>query len=188
MSISSAREEKQKKILIIIVCVVILYVDFSYILKAQTQGLNGITPKITRLKNDLNNLNRDLNNMRALKSKQPLGEEKAAVKSATIIPESQIIDLLQNISELANKSDVKISQIRPSREAGGQKPLETIDKYIPLFINLEVICDYHSFGKFVNALENARIFMAVQEFKIQAQSPDYMRQKITLVLRTYVTK
>jgi len=184
----NAREEKQKKILIVIVCVVILYVDLNYILKAQTQGLSGITPKITRLKNDLNNLNRDLNNMRALKSKQPLVDQKAAVKSVTVISESQIIDLLQDISELANKSDVKIAQIRPSRESSGQKQPEGTDKYIPLFINLEITCDYHSFGRFINALENTQIFMAVQEFKVQAQPSDYLKQKITLVLRTYVNK
>jgi len=184
----NAREENQKKILIVIVCVVILYVDVNYILKAQTQSLGSITPKITRLKNDLNNLTRDLNNMRSLKDKQSLAGQKEIVKSTTIISESRIIDLLQDISEMANKSDIKIAQIRPSREAGGQKQLYGSDKYMPLFINLEMTCDYHALGRFISKLENAQTFMVVQEFKIQAQPADYLKQKVTLVLRTYVIK
>ena len=126
--------------------------------------------------------------MRALKNKQSLAEQKAVVKSTQIISEGQIVDLLQEISDLANKNDIKIAQIRPSREAAGQKQPYGTDKYIPLFINLEMTCDYHSLGRFINALENARILMVVQEFKIQTQSADYMKQKVTLVLRTYVTK
>ena len=188
MSLNANKQENQKKILIIIVCVIILYVDFNYLLKAQTKNLNSIAPKISRLKNDLNNLTRDLNNMRELKKKQASSVQKAIIKSTRVISETQIIDLLQDISDLANKNNVKITQIRPLREVPGAKLTLGSEKFLPLFIHLELVCDYHNLGRFINQLENAQVFMVVQEFKIQAQPADYLKQKVMLVLRTYVNK
>ena len=62
------------------------------------------------------------------------------------------------------------------------------DKFIPYLINLDLICDYHNLGKFINALENSKVFMEVQELKISTKLQDYIKQKINLAIRTYVAK
>ncbi|MDD5097545.1 MAG: type 4a pilus biogenesis protein PilO [Candidatus Omnitrophica bacterium] len=188
MNLSSVQLDKQKKILIVIICAFIIYVDINFILKAQTSGINSLNPKITRLKNDLNNLNRDLNNMRASKSTQSLATKKAIIKSSKIISEGQISWLMQDISSQANKFDIQIGQIRPTREALNPKNAIGGGKFTPILINLVLTCDYHSLGKFINQLENSQVFLGVQELTISTQLPDYMKQKATLVLKTYVTK
>ena len=188
MNLNNIQLDKQKKILIVIFCALIIYVDTTFILKSQTSGINSLNPKINRLKNDLNNFNRDLNNMRAAKGKQGLATQKVMSKSSKIIPEGQISGLLQDISSKANKFDIKIGQIRPIRETVNAKSAVSGDKFTPILINLDLTCDYHNLGKFINELENSQVFLGVQELKISTQLPDYMKQKVVLVLKTYVTK
>ena len=188
MSLSNLQLDKQKKIFILIVCALVIYVDSAFILKAQNLGIKSAAAKITKLKNDLTNLNRSLESMRAAKLKQGESAQKIAVRSAKIIPESQLSGLLQEISSQANKLEIKISQIRPMRELVNAKTISAGEKFIPILINLDLTCDYHTLGKFIDQLEGAEVFLSVQEIKISTQLPDYKKQKVVLVLKTYVTK
>lgn len=188
MNLNNVQLDKQKKILIVILCVLIIYVDTAFILKIQTSGINGLNAKILRLKNDLVNLNRSLGNMQAVKEKKGLAAQKTITPPLKIISQSQISGLLQDISIQANKFDIQIGQIRPSRETVDAKNILARDKFTPILINLDLVCDYHNLGKFINALENSLVFLEVQELKISTQLPDYMKQKVSLVLKTYVTK
>lgn len=188
MSLANIQLDKQKKVLIVIFFVLIAYVDITYILKAQLAGLNNLNPKIIRLENDLKNLNRGLENMRNSKSKPGLVASVHGLTSSKIISEGQISGLLQDISNEANKLDIKIKQVRPSRETQTIKSVVPGDKFIPLLINLDLICDYHNLGRFINKLESFEVFMGMQEFKISTQLPDYLKQKVTLVIKTYVVK
>jgi len=188
MNLNEIQLDKQKKILIVIFCVLIAYVDLNFILKAQLAGLNSLGPKILRIERDLANLNRDLQSMSAQKNNQTKDLQKTIIKSSRIISESQISGLLLDISKEANRFDIQISQIRPSREVKTTKPTVVTDKFIPYLINLDLVCDYHNLGKLINVLENSAVFIAVQELKVSTQLPDYMKQKVSLILKTYVTK
>jgi len=189
MSLPNPREENQKKILVMIVCVAALYIDFNYILKAQFQGLKNVELKAAKIKDDLDKLNRDLSNMQVLKNKKSSEDARGAGgKSLRILTEGQLADLLEDISTQANKLNITINQIRPSRESQAAKAITPGDKFIPLLINLDLVCDYHNLGKFINILENSPVFMAVQELKISTQLPDYLKQKVILTLRTYESK
>jgi len=188
MNLNSVQLNKQKKILIVIFFVLIVYVDNSFILKSQRAGLNSLGPKIARLNKDLTNLNQGLENMHSSKSKPGLLTQKRVIRSSKILREGQISELLQEISVAANKFDVKISQIRPSRETVNAKNVISGDKFTSILINLDLTCDYHNLGKFINTLESSLVFLGVQELVISAQPSDYMNQKVKLVLKTYVTK
>lgn len=188
MNLVKIQLNKQKKILIVIFLVLIAYLDTSYILKAQRAGLISLDPKIARLNTDLVNLNRGLENMRLSKSKPGEAMPEKAMRSSKILAEGQISELLQEISSAANKFDIKIVQIRPSRQVSKEKSAIGQDKLIPILINLDLVSDYHSLGRFIQALENSPVFMEVQELGISTQLPDYLKQKVTLVLKTYVSK
>lgn len=188
MNLENIQLDKQKKILIVIFCALIVYLDCSFILKAQIAGVGSLGPKITGLKSELTNINRDLEKMRFSQGKQTSANVKASIKSSQILPEGQISGLIQDISSQANKFDIKVVQIRPSRETPSNKPDNAKDKFIPFLINLDLICDYHNLGKFIHALESSLVFMGVQELNISTQLPDYLKQKVSLILKTYVTK
>ena len=188
MNLTKIQLNKQNKILIVLFFVLIVFVDTRYILKAQRAGLSSLDPKIARLKADLTNLNQGLENMRLSKSNPGALGQKQVLRSSRILRESQISELLQEISTAANKFDIKIIQIHPIRQTQNEKSAIGQDKLNLLLINLDLVCDYHSLGRFIQALENASVFMGVQELEISTQLPDYMKQKVILVLKTYVTK
>lgn len=188
MSLINIQLDNQKKILIVIFFLLIAYVESSFILKAQRAGLSKLNAKVAKLNTDLANLNRGLGEMRTFKSKSKLPALNKIARSSKILLESQVSELLQEISSAANKFDIKISQIRPSRQAQKEKSAIGQDRLSMVLINLDLICDYHNLGRFIQALENSLVFMGVQELDISTQLPDYMKQKVKLVLKTYVTK
>ena len=188
MNLANIQLDKQKKILIVIFCVLIIYVDTAYILKGQIAAVKSTDQKIAKLKTDLVNLQRSLDDMRVAKGKQGATFKKAAGQSSKILSEGQISGLLQDISGQANKFDIQIGQIRPLREAANAKNALAGDKFITILINLDLTCSYHNLGKFINQLESMPVFLSVQELKISTQLPEYMKQNVALVLKTYVTK
>ena len=188
MNLTNLGLNKQKKIIIAVFLVLIAYLDGAFILKAQRAGISRLDPKIVRLSADLANLKTGLENMRIAKVNPGLSAQKKVMRSLRILAQSQVSELLQEISTEANKFDIKIAQLRPSRQAQKEKSVPGQDKFIPMLINLDMVCDYHSLGRFIQALENSPVFMGVQELDVSTQLPDYMKQKVILVLKTYVTK
>ncbi|PIQ91287.1 MAG: hypothetical protein COV71_00130 [Candidatus Omnitrophica bacterium CG11_big_fil_rev_8_21_14_0_20_41_12] len=188
MNLANIQLDKQKKILIVIFCILIAYVDMNYILKAQLAGLDSLNPKVVRLDKDLKNLNSDLERMNLAKGKPGLAAQKPTGSSSKIISEGEVSGLLQDIANAANKLGIRVIQIRPMRETQIAKTTAISGELTPVLINLDLICDYHNLGRLINELENSFVFMGVQELKISTQLPDYLKQKVTLVIKTYVSK
>ncbi|MBI4707904.1 MAG: type 4a pilus biogenesis protein PilO [Candidatus Omnitrophica bacterium] len=179
--------DNKKKILAVIICVVVLYLDFGVVMKAQLTGLRKIGPKITKLKSELDLLNKNLLRMQDIKASDPEAIKKRAQKAMRMIPEGQISLLLQTLSENANKNFLTITHIKPAKEppVKGVVVPQNLTSYL---INIDLNGDYHHLGKFINALENGDVFLMVQNLRIQPDRKDFLKQKINLVLKTYVTK
>lgn len=183
--------DNKKLLLIFIISAAVLYLDLNFILKAQLSGLNNKNAEIVRLKGELTNLERDLKSMDEAKARQNLAAKAPIPKAKKIILESHVSDLLQDISKLANSNDVRILQIKPTRQ---EKATPADSKFITggnlssLLIYMDLSGGYHQLGKFINDLENAQAFVVVQELKIESQPGNYVRQKAALTLKTYVKK
>lgn len=175
--------DKQKIALVIIISLLLLYADLNFILKAQRSGLSKSSAEVSKLKNDLGLLDAGLKNMEEVRAKQKVATKSKAKK---IIFESQLASLLQDISKIGKANNVKILQIKPSRDPAKASPAQASSS--PVLISMDLICGYHNFGKFVNELENNQAFMSVEGFKIEPQAEDDLKQKITLALKTYVKK
>ena len=176
--------DNKKIIFIILICLVIIYVDFAFLIKMQFQTINSIASKVTTLKKDIDNLNRNLVLMQQNQKKQT-----APVKIKKIISQDDMPKLFQSISDIANKHNVKITELKPTaQEAKTKESADSVQgEFKPQLLALDVSGGYHSLGSFINDLENADEFIVVENFKIMPQQ-DYFRHKASLVLRTYVKK
>lgn len=174
--------DNKKIFLIIFVFLIIIYLDFTFLIKKQFESLKTQGTKIAKLKKDLDTLAK----MQDLKNKQRQTNQKLFSKAKKLISEGEVPAILQDVSSIANKNNVNIMQIKPIKESKALAP--PTGKFSTLLITLDLFCDYHSLGKFINELENAQTFMAVQSMKITTQATDYLKQKVNLVLRTYVSK
>lgn len=172
--------DNKKIILVGLVVLIVLYSDISFVIYPQIKGIKNTGSKITKLKQDINNLNNVAAN---LKNEQLNAQEGVVVKEKTIISQAYMPSLLQKISDMANKDNVKIMQIKPAKELKA-KDISTIAS----LINLDLVCSYHNFGLFVNDIENAPELMAVEGMRINPDSINYMQQRISLTIKTYVKK
>ncbi|HTZ11194.1 MAG TPA: type 4a pilus biogenesis protein PilO [Candidatus Margulisiibacteriota bacterium] len=180
--------DNKKIAAIVIVCLALIYVDFAFLMKMQLAALKNIGPKITKLKTDLTALNKDLNSMEYSESQQVENRQKLLAHTKKIIPQEQITSLMQEISEIANKDRVDIIQMKPSMELPGKEDKSGAQKqkFTPLLLMLDLTCDYHHLGSFINDLENAQVFISVTDLKITSEETNYLKQNVNLVLKTYV--
>lgn len=177
--------DNKKIFLIVLIAVSILYIDYSFIIRMQLNNIKSLKSRIIKLKQDINTLNKQLADIDNLKIK--LGQSKAAKKQ--IISEGELPTLLEDIANIANKNNIRITQIKPSKEikAKGEKVLPSTELTV-IYIILDLSGSYHNFGNFINELENADKFIAVENIKIARDTKDYLRQNVNLLLRTYVKK
>jgi len=175
----------QKLFLIILVCAVVIYVDYAFIIKLQLGSIGSAKTKIIKLKKDIAALNKDL---ALMQQSQDQMKQKTPLKTKTIISEDEMTGLLQGIYNLANKDKVRIIQIRPLKDPQAKEEVMGSQKIMPMAILMDLSCAYHSLGSFISDLENAEQFLAVQDFNIVRSPGDYMRQNVTLNLKTYVKK
>ena len=95
--------------------------------------------------------------------------------------------LIENISVLAIKEFVKISEIKPQLDIKPTSALNTQDyKFSPLKIEIEASSGYHQLGRFLNKLENENPFISVKEFSIKQEPNNNSRHNIRLVLMTFI--
>ncbi len=183
--VDSLKLDNKKIFLVILAVLVIAYIDFVSLIRLQFNGIKVVSPKIAKLKDDINSLSRDL---AVSKQATPEAQEKVS-KTKAIISDQEVPFLLQEISRLANKNQVKILQIKPSKELKAKEDKAVLEPGVAsVSIILDVICGYHQFGSFLNELEDNKIFITVEEMKMIPQSEDYFLQKASLTLKTYVKK
>lgn len=189
-----------KKITLLVLCIlVILYIDYSFIINPQINNLKLLKPKIATLKKDIDVLSKDLANLSQFKKEQ---SNNTGAKNIKVISEKELSFLSEDISNIANKNNMRIMQINPlkakdtketknAKETKDGKEVKKETKaanFTTFNIGLDLSGSYHNLGKFVNELENGDKFLAVQAIKIAPEKDSYLRHKISLVLITYVKK
>ena len=176
--------DNKKVLVVILICLIIIYIDFSFLIKSQRQAITSVGEKTIKLKQDIDALTKDLATMQQAQTKQ-----EVALKVKKIISEEQMPMLFQEISNIANKNNIKIMEMIPSKESKAKEEKALVAPKTPLaFITLDLFGGYHNLGRFINDLENAEILMAVENLKIVPQQNDYFKHGITLILKTYVKK
>ncbi|MFZ2602466.1 MAG: type 4a pilus biogenesis protein PilO [Candidatus Omnitrophota bacterium] len=165
-------------ILIVLVSVVIFYLDYAFVLRLQLQSINKINSNIVNKKKNVGTLHKELAEVQDLKAKR-LSQGKEPVRIKKFIAQEGIPSLLKEISDIANKNQVRINQIKPSKGAGQEKSFT-------LLIALDLTAEYHKAGSFLNDLEENETYFSVEEIKITPNANDLFHQGVKLVLKTNV--
>jgi len=176
--------DKKKLILAGLGVLILLYLDFSLVLRSQINAIRRDSVAAVKLRQDIDNLGSELARYQAIKAasgplrvKEPIREEELPV-------------LLQRISELANEKNIRIMQIQPlslpqAKETQGQSQLPGLK---PILVDIDLLCGYHSLGGFLSDMGDLSVPLSVERLNIQPSSVNPMQQNTQLVLRTYVKK
>lgn len=178
------RLDDKKIILAVLVSLVFIYLSYAA-LKMQFNGLRQRGLQIAKISSDLEKLNKDLETMRRLKASGTEPDQAVLSKPKRLITQDELLSLLQEISDLANANKAQILQMKHTKDAKDVKK-EGASNFTALAVNMELLCDYHNFGKLLDDLDNTNVFLSVESIKIAYSEKDYLRQKINLGLKTYM--
>jgi Tfp pilus assembly protein PilO len=165
---------------ILFVALVLVYLDLAFLMSLQLKAIKNTGAEFKKLTAEMARFEREYDQSQRARA-------DASSMAKEIISEAEIPLLLQDISDIANKNDVRILRLNPAREIK-RKRGAPVTELNPNLIVLDMICDYHSLGVFISELENAAKFMAVEELRIIPDSSSVFQQKVNLVIKTYVRK
>lgn len=186
-------EQQKNMILIAIVLLVVIYVDFSFILKFQFKSLKEGISRLKQVKSEMALYKKDSLKSQELANDLKLLEKKMANIETNIISDSDLPLFLDDISQKANFYGIKIMQIRPLRQIEDQKekkvqgsPKSNLEFY-GLPIKLELRSGYHQLGEFLSSLES-NPFIWVTDLRIRYDDLEPRYHKVELDLKAYVAK
>ncbi len=168
---------KKVAILVVLICLVIGMYAYVFFIPQQNE--------LSRLKGELNNLVRELNESKAIakdleKFKQQVAQLNIELTNAlTQLPnEKEIPEILKNISSLGKESKLNFTLFRP-------KPEEPQQFYARVPIELVFLGSYHNTGIFFDKVSKLpRIINVVNFNMIRGQAADKVKGEEELLLRT----
>lgn len=174
--------DNQKIILICLLFVVIMYLDYSFLMKMQLDSIKAVKPKIAKLRVDIDAFNKNL-------AESKKGGERKNASYLRMLSTDQLPLLLEEISNMAKSNNVMLMQVKQVKETKKKEEKQAQPNNLtPLYVALDLSGSYHDLGKFINDLENADKFIAVQDMNIKQQQADPSLQNVSMLIKTYVRK
>jgi len=114
--------------------------------------------------------------------------QKSEASKVRFPSKTELPELLEHLSEVAESSDVKIVEILPANMIPAPMKMEKVVQgaYEELPIAFTAKSGYHELGSFINRLENSERIFTVKDIEIKADPSDPKRHHIRLVVATFV--
>ena len=173
------RDQREQNMLAGLAFVVLLLADFFILMRPVIFVFSQTTPQLIAAKQELRNLEDDSKNKKLI-DKQWLGvKEKLANSEKQFIAHSEIPSLLENLSKLAQNSQVKIITLKPldASDAGSG--------FVKIPIRMSAVAATHDLGRFLAFLEGGDSYFKVTDLKIMANASDDHRHTVELTLEAY---
>ena len=137
------------------------------------------------MKNDISRVKDALAREGMLKKRVANMQEQVTLYEKKLPTEHEVPMLLEELSQMAKETYVKILGISPVYvKVGSADDKPKPYKEIP--ISIHALSGYHQLGAFINKLENAGRFMKVSDIEIRASNKNKRAHDVELVISTYV--
>ena len=186
-----SNKQNKELIIFLILTIVIISLDFSFVLKSQWTNLLDMNQQLSQTRQKI--LKSDVDELRIDRLRERLEELSKTVTIAKqgIIEEGQIPTLMEKISKLADVVNLKIMQMIPQKEIRDSNRFSTSagEEYYIQPISLIARGDYHSLGKFLNKLEAYQVLIALKTIDIiPGSSRAAMQHNVRLSVFIFVVK
>ncbi len=184
--IANKMNEKNRYYVLAAILIGIFVIDYLFIMMPQVRTLLALNPKISALSKDLKQARDDIKKVDQYQAELRGFKEKMKTIGKKILNREEIPTILDNISLIANASKVRINQIMPIRES--QNLVLTTDegKYFSFPILVVAKGGYHDLGRFLNKIENNRIFMSIMDFDITGNSDDTTHHSARITIKAFI--
>jgi|SRR3989338_162234 len=159
-------DEKNRHYFLIGALLFIFLLDYFILMRPQMVILTKISPELKLLSQDIEKAREDIGKLGFYQAEVRRLESQLAQTSKTIKSKEEVSIILEQISRMANRNNIRIDQIMPSMEE--QKVLLEDNKrtYYALPILVQAKSGYHDFGRFLNQMERNDLFLYVASFSI----------------------
>ena len=167
------------------ILLVFFLLDYFILMRPQIATLTKIGPDIEILMKDISQAKENVQKESYYRSEVTSIENELAVLSSRIKSHEEVPLILQRLSKIADDNGVIINNIMPS--TFDRESLLSKDKieYYSLPINIEARSDYHSFGRFLNQIEQDDIIFRVGLFSIGSED-NGKEQSVKLTIKALV--
>jgi len=157
-----------------------------YLFPIQFQGaaLQALTPKVRDLGQDLENTRNNIQRIAQYQKELTQLKTKLDYINKKIKPKEELPALLEMISLIASKNNVKIEQVMPQTTAQKAVLDNSDGKYFAVPIVIEARSGYHDFGRFLNQLEQEGVFTDLSDFTFASEAMDANRHLIKMTMKT----
>ena len=167
------------------ILILIFMADYFLLLKPQLGTLAKINPEIKILSDNLKSTKNDIARITQYKDQVKEAKDGLDKLRLQVRTKHEVPFIIEKISRLAHKNDVKIDQIMPNPLEEKVLLQDTERAYYDLPIIIEARSGHHDFGRFINELEKDETFFKIDEFTVAAMTGSRLNA-VKLTLKTIV--
>ncbi len=175
------RNLREKMLIVVFVFFGVLFLDYWVWLGPVFRLLSQSAPRLESAKHEYQGLLDDKKNKEKIKQSWLETKSKLEATEKGFVGANEIPLLLENLSKLAFRSDVKILSLNPTDKAA----LTAQSLYTPIEVKINALAGTHEFGKFLSQLEGGPTFFKVTDLKISENSLDNKRHLMTVTAEVY---
>jgi type IV pilus assembly protein PilO len=164
-----------------VVLLVLFLAYFNFILRPQVAQVSSLVAKMNSSRLDLKRAEVTISEIPKYRKDIALYEDKVTRYEKMLPAEREIPSLLENLSDMAKGSNVKIIGITPSVTAGEKG---AIYQELPILINAR--SGFHELGRFLTSLEYSERFIKIADIDIKMNSSNPKKHDVDLLLLTYI--
>lgn len=162
----------------------VLYLYFVFV--PQIVRVPALFGKVNKITADLKSAKSTSAEMEWLKKQLAEYNEKVEWYEKKLPVEQEIPNLLENLSDMAKGSNIKITSIMPSPAAPENDAQRRGKLYQEIPIRITARSGYHELGRFLSNLENSDRFMKVTNIGIKSNKASPKQHDIELTVCTYI--
>lgn len=167
------------------ILVFIFLLDYFVLMRPQLNSLSKITPEINLLKEDIDKAQGDMQRIEEYRTKVIKLQKDLKQSQKRVRPRTEVPLILERVSRIAKESKVTIDQMMPVTE-DMELILENPSRdFYTIPITVEARSGYHNFGKFLNKLEEADVYLDADRFVLSTRKGS-RAHRVDLTLLTIV--
>lgn len=189
------RSFKDDAKVIIAIAAAVFFLDAVFVLRFQFVSVGRMFKEGGQLKAGIMSTRDDAKFISTFKNRSSDLKKEIDELGKMVLTEGDMPKALENISQFADISAVRILKIRPILESGtaelklsNKGPLKGQEFFSRKKISIFAKCGFNQLGRFMALLESSPIFFDIKSIEIHTDQQDYAKHTVTIILEVAVRK
>ena len=177
----NSRSEREKQAIVGFLILLVFAADYTFLIKPSVKTFSQMLPKLGPLRQELKDLKEDAAAKEDIQKKWEESQKLLTEHSRALIAPDETPLLLENLSQLAQRSGLKILSLQPQESPN----MKAGSLYAPFPITLKGMAGTHEIGSFLNSLETGPTFFSIKDLKINSNPSDDRKHVVELWMEAY---